>query len=90
MHLRNNEFYGEFSLWDKSDNHEQLSRLQRNLHCARREVLTKRQQEILSLYYDERMRVSDIAEKLHISKSTVSRSLSRSREKLREHLKYSF
>ena len=77
-------------LWCHSeDNERQMQRLQEKLLQAIEEVLTPRQRQILLLCFFENMSVSQIAEHLHIAKSTVSRSLKRSVEKLEKTLHYS-
>lgn len=77
-------------LWRHSeDNEVQLQRLQEKLLQAIDEILTPRQRQILLLFYFQNMTVSQIAEQLQIAKSTVSRSLTRSIEKLEKTLHYS-
>ena len=71
------------------DNASQMQRLQGKLTQAIEEVLTARQRQILLLYFFQNMTVSQIADHLHIAKSTVSRSLARSIEKLEKTLHYS-
>ena len=71
------------------DNEAQMQRLQEKLLQAIAEVLTARQRQILLLYFFQNMTVSQIAQHLHLAKSTVSRSLSRSIEKLEKTLHYS-
>lgn len=51
--------------------------------------LTPRQREILALYIDRGMTMSQIAQQLRINKSTVSRSLRRTFQRLRRCLEYS-
>lgn len=80
----------EHRLWlYGEDNTAQMQRLQEKLLQAIEEVLTPRQRQILLLCFFENMSVSQIAEHLHIAKSTVSRSLKRSVEKLEKTLHYS-
>lgn len=80
----------EHRLWRHSeDNEAQMQRLQEKLLQAIGEVLTPRQREILLLYYFQNMSVSQIADHLQLAKSTVSRSLKRSIEKLEKTLHYS-
>lgn len=91
--LRNNEFSGDMAAWaleTSMSNEEQLERLHKNLRLARQMVLTQRQQMIMTLYYDEGLRMSEIARQLHINRATVSRHLSRGRERLKRYLRYSF
>ncbi|MCI9122212.1 MAG: sigma-70 family RNA polymerase sigma factor [Oscillibacter sp.] len=88
---RSSEWIGDLTVWmqDRSgDNAEQLDRLRRGLRQARETELTPRQQEILSLYYDQGMLMSQIAEALGIHRSTVSRTLRRARKRLYHCLRY--
>ena len=57
------------------DNSQRRQRLLRNLPRAVAAELTPRQREILALYIDRGMTMSQIAQQLRINKSTVSRSL---------------
>ena len=71
------------------DNGSRRHRLLRNLPRAVAAELTPRQREILALYIDRGMTMSQIAQQLHINKSTVSRSLRRTFQRLRRCLEYS-
>ena len=80
---RDNEFMGDLAAWEREngeDNSEQLERLRRNLRRVRSAELTGRQAEMIHLYYDLGLR---------ITKSTVSRTLARGRERLKRYLQYS-
>lgn len=46
------------------DNSEQLERLRRGLRRAREQELTPRQREMVFLYYDRGLKMSQIAQKL--------------------------
>ena len=70
-------------------NDEALERLQKNLTAVIRDELTPKQQEVLQLYYFEGLRMKDIAERLKVNRSTVSRNLMRAQRKLAKYLKYS-
>ena len=79
-------------LWrqeESGDNRERIRRLLRNLPLAVQQELTPRQREILRLRFTGGMNVTAIAEKLGLNKSTVSRSLARSMERLYKSLRYS-
>ena len=79
-------------LWrqeESGDNRERIRRLLSNLPLAVQQVLTPRQREILRLRFTGGMSVTAIAEKLGLNKSTVSRSLARSMERLYKSLRYS-
>lgn len=71
------------------DNRRRIQRLLTNLPLAVEQELTPRQRQILRMRFDEGMRVSDIARELGISKSAVSRSLSRTTYRLFRALRYS-
>lgn len=52
------------------------------------EELTERQRELINLYYLEQMSMTEIAQRLELSPSTVSRTLKRGRGRLKKYLKY--
>ena len=52
--------------------------------------LTPRQREVLALYMERDMNVTQIAAVLGVNKSTVSRSLHRALRRLERCLRYSF
>lgn len=58
------------------------------VRVAMREELTDRQRELIELYYLENVNMIEIAQRLQISPSTVSRTLKRGRGRLRKYLKY--
>ena len=70
------------------DNSDQLERLRRNLRRAREQELTPRQREILALYYDRGLKMPQIARKLGVNRSTVSRTVKRAKERLYRCLRY--
>ena len=79
-------------LWrqeESGDNRERIRRLLSNLPLAVQQELTPRQREILRLRFTGGMSVTAIDEKLGLNKSTVSRSLARSMERLYKSLRYS-
>jgi len=81
-----------FQLWRSAqggDNREQMERLFNNLPKAMREELTDRQRQMLQMHFLQGMSVTVIAGKLGVSKSTVSRTLARSTDKLFHSLRYS-
>lgn len=90
--LRDNEFMGDLAAWEREngeDNSEQLERLRRNLAKVRARELTPRQSEMIHLYYDLGLSMGAIAKELGVDKSTVSRTLSRGRKRLKRYLQYS-
>ena len=62
--------------------------IRRALLSAIETSLTERQRQMLLLYYSENEKMSEIAAELGVNKSTVSRTLSKAREKLSESLSY--
>ena len=70
------------------DNSASRRRLLMNMRAAIRSELTPRQMEMVKMYYLEEMTMERIGEELEVNKSTVSRTLKRSRERLRRCLKY--
>ena len=75
--------------WLRAQSGDNRQRLLRNLPRAVAAELTPRQREILALYVDRGMTMSQIAQQLRINKSTVSRSLRRTFQRLRRCLEYS-
>ena len=85
------QWLGDMTVWlraNAGDNGEQMTRLRRNLRWAREEELTERQREMVGLYYDQGMTMPQIAERLGVSSSTVSRTLRRARDRLYRFLRY--
>lgn len=88
---RNNEFEGDMAAYMRSiapDNDETIERLKRNLRIARREELTPRQRQVLQLYFEQEMTMEQVARKLGITKSTVSRTIARAKSRLFRCLRY--
>ena len=88
---RSSEWIGDMTVWLRDhaeDNSDQLERLRRNLRRAREQELTPRQKEILALYYDRGLKMPQIARKLGVNRSTVSRTVKRARERLYRCLRY--
>ena len=71
-------------------NAKQVSYLKSQLKKAMETELTERQRAILWDFYFEGKTVTQISENLCVNKSTVSRHLKRSKEKLRTVLSYGF
>ena len=89
---RASEWIGDLTVWTRQnagDNSERLERLRRNLRQARERELTPRQRQMLELYYDQGMTIPQIAGELGLNRSTVSRTLSRGRKRLKRYLQYS-
>lgn len=92
LDARGGQWLADLAVWGRESaptNDEQLGRLRKNLRMARRQVLTPRQQEMMALYYDDGLTMGQIAAKLDLNISTVSRTLCRARERLYQSLRYS-
>ena len=79
-------------LWrqeQSGDNQERIRRLLSNLPLAVQQELTPRQREILQMRFTGGMSITGIAKELGLNRSTVSRSLTRSVERLYRSLRYS-
>ena len=88
---RSSEWISDMTVWLRDhaeDNSDQLERLRRNLRRAREQELTPRQREILALYYDRGLKMPQIARKLGVNRSTVSRTVKRAKERLYRCLRY--
>ena len=88
---RSSEWIGDMTVWLRehaADNSQQMEHLRRCLRQARERELTDRQRQLLSLYYDQRMTMPQIAEMLGLNRSTVSRTIRRARERLYRCLRY--
>ena len=88
---RSSEWAGDMTVWlreQANDNQEQMERLRRNLRRAREQELTPRQQQVLTLRYEQNMNGAEIARLLGLNRSTVSRTIRRAQERLRRCLQY--
>ena len=97
MHITPSEAYdpidiASLCLWrqeQSGDNQERIRRLLSNLPLAVQQELTPRQRKILQMRFTGGMSITGIAKELGLNKSTVSRSLTRSVERLYRSLRYS-
>lgn len=80
--------YREYLLRLGGDNSREHSVLLKNLSRAIGEELTERQRELVTLYYIDRLSMSEIAEMLGVNVSTVSRTIKRGRARLHRCLRY--
>lgn len=73
-----------------SDNGEDSSRsrLVRNLVRCIREEVSPRQREVLLMYYVRGLNQREIAMELGVNKSTISRTVKRGEQRLRQCLRY--
>ena len=86
------EIRAAMEIWqgqDSEDNDARMQRLRRNLKKAIDQELTWRQQTMLLMRYSENCSQTDMATRLGVDKSTVSRTLARARKKLARVLQYS-
>lgn len=65
-------------------NSRQREEYRRFLYRAIRTQLTKRQTQLMQMYYFQHMTMTEIAQELHINKATVSRTLSTAIRRLTE------
>lgn len=96
--MKNTPFEGTYPNWagdmpawlraNAETNDEQLSRLRRNLRLAREQELTPRQRQLLAMYYDQGLSMPQIAARLGINRSTVSRIIRRAKDRLYRCLRY--
>ena len=70
------------------DNESDVRRLKRNLRLAREEELAPRQRQLMQMRFEQNMSVSEIAEALGLDKSTVSRTITRAKQRLYKCLRY--
>lgn len=90
---RSSEWIGDLTAYRREtgeDNSLQMERLRRNLRRAREWELTPRQRQVVELHYDRKLSVKEVAGELGLHPSTVSRTLKRARERLRNCLRYSW
>lgn len=88
---RSSEWLGDMTVWlrdNANTNSELLTRLRQNLRRARQQELTPRQQHVLTLYYDQGMNMTQIAQTLGVNCSTVSRTIRRAKQRLYRCLRY--
>lgn len=93
FNTRASEWIGDMSAWRQAndpDNSEQRERLLRNLRKVMRDELTPRQRQMVEMYYFQKKNIPKIAAELGVNRSTVSRTLSRGKNRIRRYLKYSF
>ena len=89
--IRNNAVYGDMAAWlraNAEDNESDVRRLKRNLRLAREEELTPRQRQLMQMRFEQNMSVSEIAQALGLDKSTVSRTITRAKQRLYKCLRY--
>lgn len=91
MDARSGDWLCDLNTWLKENansNSDLVIRLQKNLTLARQQELTRRQQEVIDLYFDHGMTMSQIARQLGVSSSTISRTVRRAKRRLYKSLRY--
>lgn len=81
----------QIAQWKNSTYSQKCSRLERlakQLPRALEDELTPRQRQLITMYYFEGKSMTQIGEELHLSVSTVSRSITRAMERLFRSLRY--
>ena len=73
---------------DSGEENSARDRLMRNLVRCIKEEVTPRQREVLYLYYVKNIRQIEIAARLGVERSTVSRTIKRGEDRLRRCLRY--
>lgn len=72
----------------ENSNSKDIRKLQNVLIKVIQEQLTKRQSQIMLMYFFEKKNITHISNELNLNKSTVSRSLHASLKKLNQILRY--
>ncbi|MDR2817467.1 MAG: hypothetical protein LBB04_01985 [Oscillospiraceae bacterium] len=75
---------------DGETNTQFINRLKKVIHKIITRDLTPRQEEIVTLYYFDRLNMPQIAALKSLNKSTVSRHLKVAQKRIKQLLKYSF
>lgn len=74
--------------YSSGDNNKKIEQMKRALSEAIQSELTDRQRTMVTEFYYNGLSVTEIAKRHGLSKSTVSRHLTRSRERLKSALRY--
>lgn len=82
------EEYALLTASNGKSNDEQLFRLKEAVEKVIQNELTKRQCEILDLYFFQNKSVEEIAALLNVNKSTISRTKNRAIDKIKRFLQY--
>ena len=80
--------YRSYLLSLGEDNSRSRSRLMANLRRALMDELTPRQRQMVAMYFVEGRTMTEIARKLGVNVSTVSRTIRRGKDRLRKCLRY--
>lgn len=60
------------------------------LHDSLEQDVTERQREMLQMYYFDRLSTEEIAQRLGVNKSTVSRTMTRAKRRIRKNMRFYF
>lgn len=69
-------------------NHRSWEKMKKILFQVLKTELTNRQREMLLLFFVKRMSMTEIANQLHVNKSTVCRTIKRAVENIKKYIKY--
>ncbi|MEG2008094.1 MAG: sigma-70 family RNA polymerase sigma factor [Oscillospiraceae bacterium] len=98
--MRGRKFALRENLWVKEQEYQALRRFIKLAGCSEEDglasrmaqaiegELTERQRQLVRMYYMDQRTMRDISAELGLSVSTVSRTLARSRTRLRRYLRY--
>lgn len=87
----NRDYYNEYQRYMLSlgeDNADTRKRLLKNLRRAIREEITHKEWQAMEMYYVQQIKMVDIAHRLGVNVSTVSRNIKRGKMKLKRCLRY--
>ena len=91
------QWSGDLAVWlreNSETNDLQMERLRRNLRRARQQELTSRQRQVVELYFDQGLNMTQIGCRLGVHRSTAVSythlTLQRAKARLRRALCYSF
>lgn len=83
------EFIGQSDHKEDSNNKDEIKRAIKVMRAAMQNELTDRQRECMELYFFSGVKEVEIAEMLGVNKSTVSRHISRGKNRLKKYIAYS-
>lgn len=84
----NSDFIAYTLYCQGSSNRSERERMKQILVRAIRHELTDRQRDCVTMYYLEGMKMKDIAQTMHLSRSTVTRHIQSATRKLRKVASY--
>lgn len=72
----------------EADNAQDISKMKKILSLALKDALTDKQRECITMYYYENLKMKEIAKKLSVSPSTVTRHIKAGKKRLKNIAKY--